>query len=289
MMTTGFPEHAAGLVFRSRRELDMVLIANHLVDCLENLGHRITATHIPSPQQARLTADEFEMTLTAGNPAPGSTLAKSAAGILSLGVQTPRGAQMSRFSRDSLLARCLQTLFGLLDPDFIKWVDTDVLVPAADFARAVGAAPRRMAPPRRIRPHQRFPRKRLPDIEEINEDLQKRLCEHDPALFSASAAGDRLRSVFTEGTHAHRKPAPRDAAADDVETAAPLRLSAWLISFAVALFALPVGAMLVVINLLRGENLRLASQTAALTGTFIALQSYGAMASAMSALARLAG
>ncbi|MBZ0122476.1 MAG: hypothetical protein K8F31_01155, partial [Roseovarius sp.] len=76
---------------------------------------------------------------------------------------------------------------------------------------------------------------------------------------------------------------------EDIETTAPLRLSAWLISFAVALFALPVGVMLLILNLAKGENLRLASQTAALTGTFIALQSYGTMAHAMNTLQGLIG
>jgi len=55
------------------------------------------------------------------------------------------------------------------------------------------------------------------------------------------------------------------------------------------LFALPVAAALAVINLLRGENMRLASQTAALTGTFVVLTAHGQIAQAAQLLGMLAG
>ena len=60
-------------------------------------------------------------------------------------------------------------------------------------------------------------------------------------------------------------------------------------SIAVAVYALPVGLPLLIINLVKGENLHLSSQTAALTGTFIALQSSGSMAQAMGVVDRLLG
>jgi hypothetical protein len=55
----------------------------------------------------------------------------------------------------------------------------------------------------------------------------------------------------------------------------------------VALLCLPVGITLLLINMLRGENLRLSSQTAALTGTFITLQATGSMAQAADTLQML--
>lgn len=51
-------------------------------------------------------------------------------------------------------------------------------------------------------------------------------------------------------------------------------------SFAVACIALPVGIALVIINLVKGENLRLAGQAAALSGLFVSLQANGATAAA---------
>jgi hypothetical protein len=61
------------------------------------------------------------------------------------------------------------------------------------------------------------------------------------------------------------------------------------LSIAVALLCLPVGVALAVINLLRGENLRLASQTAALTGTFVTLQATGAVAQATQVIQTVLG
>ena len=55
------------------------------------------------------------------------------------------------------------------------------------------------------------------------------------------------------------------------------------------LFALPVAAALAIVNLMRGENLRLASQTAAMTGLFLTLQVNGATAQALQAMQDLLG
>ena len=60
-----------------------------------------------------------------------------------------------------------------------------------------------------------------------------------------------------------------------------------MIPAALLLVALPVGVALLLVNLIKGENLRLSSQTAALTGTFVAFQSVGLTASAVAILQQL--
>ena len=111
----------------------------------------------------------------------------------------------------------------------------------------------------------------FPGIEETNELLQGRLTTKDASGTEAEQE-DNLRDIFR-------------ISADDIgfvpevkedirEKTAPLRLLVWILSITIALFALPVGAALMVVNLLRGENLRLSSQAAALTGTFVAFQTF---------------
>lgn len=294
-MTTGITQAIAGLVFTSCRDLDIVEIANHAAGCIEGLGHRITGTHILSDSRARVITDQIELTLSAEEDIVFSTLPAPAGAFLSVRLIARDATRTTRFTRDSVLARTLQKLHELLDPDYVKWTGSDVLLSAADFARAVGLTPPRPAADGRIRPRRVTSHKRLPDIEETNDTLQRRISDQDPAIFGNASTPDRLRKVFTEdwidpdllAEQAAAEAQARDL--EDIETTAPLRLSAWLISFAVALFALPVGVMLLILNLAKGENLRLASQTAALTGTFIALQSYGTMAHAMNTLQGLIG
>ena len=294
-MTTGIKQAIAGLVFTSCRDLDIVEIANHAAGCIEGLGHRITGTHILSDTRARVITDQIELTLSAEEDITFATLPAPAPAFLSVRLAAREDAHMTRFKRDSVLARTLQKLHELLAPDFVKWTGSDVLLSSVDFARAVGLTPQRQAAGGKIRPRRVISHKPLPDIEETNDTLQRRISDQDPAIFGNATTPDRLRKVFTEdwidpdlvAEQAAAEAQARDM--EDIETAAPLRLSAWLISFAVALFALPVGVMLLILNLAKGENLRLASQTAALTGTFIALQSYGTMANAMNTIQGLIG
>jgi hypothetical protein len=53
-----------------------------------------------------------------------------------------------------------------------------------------------------------------------------------------------------------------------------------MMTITLGLFALPVAVGLAIVNLLRGENLRLASQMTALTGTFMVLSATGQIAQA---------
>jgi hypothetical protein len=78
---------------------------------------------------------------------------------------------------------------------------------------------------------------------------------------------------------------PGDGDGPDPGHASPaLRLAAWMLAISVGLFALPLAAALVVLNMLRGEDLRRTAQAMALTGTFLSLNSTGATAQTLNAL-----
>lgn len=71
------------------------------------------------------------------------------------------------------------------------------------------------------------------------------------------------------------------------EQAMPIeaRLATWTVNASVAIFSPPVGAALLVYNLLKGENFRVSVHTLALVGASMALGVHQAMAQGLSALA----
>lgn len=289
-MKTGNTWANAGLVFSSFRDLDIVEIANLVTGSFEALGHRVTSSHILSDSRALVTTQHQELYLSVKEDVDLSALSEPAAAYLAVAIANREESDSSTFARDSILARALQTLHVKLNPDFVKWIDTDVILTSDDFARATGLAPKKAGSAARVTPRRVRSRKALPDIDETNETLQERITNQDPAIFENVSKPERLRKIFSEdwvdpeilAANAAAEALAREE--EDIEKAAPLRLSAWLLSFAVTMFALPVGIMLLVLNVTKGENLRLASQAAALTGTFIAFQTYGTMAHAMNTL-----
>ena len=295
IMTTGNTWATAGLAFTRYRSLDITDIANHAVGSFEALGHRVLGSHILSGNRALVTTEQLELYLTLQDDVTHAALPAPVPTYLAVAMASKDERRTSTFSRDSAIARVLQKLFTELTPDFVKWIDTDVVLTAADFARATGLAPAVTKPSARITPRRVTCARSLPDIEETNDLLQRRITSQDPAIFDHAASPDRLRKVFTENwvdpdvlaSEAAAEKVARDK--EDIVRAAPLRLSAWMLSFAVALFALPLGVMLLVLNCAKGENLRLASQTAALTGTFIGFQTFGTTAHAMTALQGIIG
>jgi len=288
-MTTQNTWAKAGLVFSEHRELNIVEIANQAVTCLEGIGHRVTGSHILSEDRALVTTRQQELYFSAEHDVSLPALSQPAPAYLAVAVANTDAGD-SLFARDSILVRVLQTLYGPLQPDFVKWIDRGVILKGADFARAAGLAPEPRGPGGRIVPRRVRSRKTLPDVDATNETLQERITSKDPAIFEHVSKPDRLRKILAEdwvdpeilAAKAAEEALAREE--EDIEKAAPLRLSAWILSFAVALFALPVGIMLMILNLAKGENLRLASQTAALTGTFIALQTFATMAQAMTTI-----
>ncbi|MEM6499318.1 MAG: hypothetical protein AAF709_21655, partial [Pseudomonadota bacterium] len=133
-------------------------------------------------------------------------------------------------------------------------------------------------------------RKALPDVEATNAILQERISNHDPVIFDDQRSSDHLRRIFSDGWVDPAVLAEQEAEMarardlEDIEVTALRRLAAWIMAIAVAIIALPVGIALFIMHLTKGENLRLSSQAAALTGVFVAFQTLGTTANAMETL-----
>jgi hypothetical protein len=283
----------AGLIFLNPRQLDIERLANRVVAHCETLGHRTEAVHILSDTSAYICLEAHEISLSLQTEMKFAAIPHPVGTYLGISIANVPPDDGARFSRDSLLARSLQALHAETRPDYVRWIDSDVLLTSEVFASAAG--PTRDETVRKViaGPAHRTSRlDNLPDIEATNAVLQKRLADQDPVIFDQHSAPDRLRKVFSEGAAAPcslglEAPQPSKARAHVAETHPLRRLSAWFISIAVLIMALPVGIALLVFNIIRGENLRVACQTAALTGTFVSLQSLQAGATTMETLKRL--
>ena len=285
----------AGLVFVDGCDLDIVEAANLVVSGFETLGQRVASVHIHSDTSALVTTDTHRLELSIDEDVLTHGLTAPAAVVLNVRIAQSDQPSTKRFAGDSLLARALQGLNDQLCPDFVKWIDSDVLLPSAAFASATGGAVRAKHDRAAAGKARRSSAISLPDVDETNEILQRRISNHDPVIVDGQSEPEHLRKIFSENWVDPHTQAAREMNAmkareeEDIEKEAPLRLSAWMISFAVTLFALPLGVALMVLNLMKGENLRLASQTAALTGTFLSLQASGASAHALVALQHMIG
>lgn len=277
----------AGLVFMNARDIDIVAAANHVVSCFEAMGRRITGVHVLSDVSAQISTDLHDLTIDMSEDVRCVALGETASLFLSFTLTGNGVRRISDFARDALLARALQALNAALKPDFVQWKDANSLLPSQSFAAATeGQTPLNSIKPADIE-RQIANRKLLPDIEETNAILQDRISNHDPVIFDSQPSADRLREIFSDGWVDPELLAKQEAAEaharemEDIEVVAVRRLSAWFMAFAVAMVALPVGVALLIVNLAKGENLRLSSQTAALTGVFVAFQTLGTTANAM--------
>ncbi len=173
----------------------------------------------------------------------------------------------------AMLARLICTL----PVELVQWDGHSAWLPIDGFREAVAAGQR----PRTTRPatvgvtdttkektpaDQVVPDRALPGIEDTCDHLSAHL---DTAGMSPRRA-DRDAAAQTEMYW--------DLPDPDIVHETPKRLTAWAIALTVSVIALPVGAALIVLTLLKGESIRLAAQTAALTGTFAGLESAGATA-----------
>ena len=288
-MATGKTSVSAGLVFLSERDIDIVEAGNRVSTTFETLQHRVMRMRVQSETSALVKTRHHNVRLTLISDHDLDTLSRPA--DLVLAVEITRLANTQEpcpMSASSVLAHLLRVLQKAFYAEHVKWPGQDGLLDGRDFLQATAPLDK---PGRTLTRAQQKLQPAPPTLHaalarEQIDDNTDRLDQHLLRSFDwAAAAPDQeaLRDAMKPRPE-EEVDAPQDDAQDIREETALLRLSAWFISVAVALFCLPVGAMLVVINLLRGENLRLASQTAALTGTFISLQAFGSMAQAATVL-----
>jgi hypothetical protein len=132
----------------------------------------------------------------------------------------------------------------------------------------------------------------FPDIDDTCERLEShsRLAAD---LASANAKDENSNQRYLTAVFKHEEqdsPAAEEVEEPEAVISEPSttsRLATWAVSLVVSLISLPVGIALMVYNLIRGEDLRLALTALALTGLFAGLAQMGLTAQAVATLSEL--
>lgn len=270
-MTQHISRLTAGLVFSGPRQIDMTRSARHAAALLDSLGHAPSGLRILPDGTAQITTSQHVLRLRI-RPEAAPMGANSQAGtclelcLISPGPMPARDP--SALSADMMVTYVLKALHGLLQADHIRWVGDPRLLSRDDFDLITATLPPIAATVPRRAP---LPVAGLAPPPAPTTASQSNLQEVRDFLRNIDADDSALR--------------PRQATRRPIS--APQRLSAWLMTYALILLALPVGLALLLLTVVKGENPRLTSQAAALTGPFLAFQTFGTTAQAMSAVQAL--
>lgn len=290
-MTTTNTMASAGLIFQGLRDLDIVKIGNRVSNAFEALEENVTGVRILSNDRACISSLNHDVTvsvledhLVEGLPGPAPL-------VVELTINSQDDQNTDSPHQDTVLAHALKSLHWTLSADQVKWVTPGAILSSADFVMATTQTD---TPDLTAEPQMSVSRTlsgvierryTLPNIDETNEQLQDTLTQKAVLSIESGKQGG-LYAAFLSDIESIGHADPDEEIREKTDA---LRLSAWMVSFTVMLFALPVGAALLVFNILKGENLRLSSQAAALTGTFITLDAHGATAQTMTLIQGLIG
>ncbi len=279
---------AGGLVFLGTRQIDITETVQRVADALEAFGNRVLGMRIVSAKAGSLQTSHHDVRLALHHD-DSAALPRGAAGVfMNVEVTSRPGAHSADAMATDLL---LVQLRRMLHKSYVAKCDelsanrAIEAAPHTDDPRAAGSAERGQVMPRLPGLRRGLMRRCCPRSTSQAE-FERRRCQmlrqisHEQTWDQAPGDQYQLRNAMR---------APELVEEDNPSEVDRIRLSAWFLSIAVALLCLPVGVALAVINLLRGENLRLASQTAALTGTFVTLQATGAVAQATQVIQTVLG
>lgn len=227
--------------------------------------------------------------------------------VLSVGIEAPGAAPATKLAD---LAAALYPIARQIPAAFVIWAGTDLRIPRQAFVDGLAAqfgksetqldisentkrpsadvtqiAPRRVAA-------QAGARTTRPLAGAASNPVANCLPAVDPAarLISANAnvelGCNRYDAHVQAYEHNLRSSMLRLADQDEIEALrdeygiVPLeaRLSTWAVSLTIATVSLPVAAPVMIYNVARGEDMRVASLAMGLAGFFLALNSSGAMA-----------
>ncbi len=339
----------AGLVFLGTRPLDLPFLATRLERVLGARGFETGVSQMVANDHLKMGLGAFELHLNAldssdhnfqtdavhpidkalrsdrqtqhtGELSVSDATMTLTVTIIKLPSDLPslREAERSTVTAHSALALATLELAQVMDPDFVQWLQPDMMLQTSSFLsvlekvtpRRVTAADteRNAAAERRKRPSPVLPfsqaqanrvSRLFPDIDVTCERLETHTAA-EAAAAPAEPKDDKstlayLRAVFlrqdtpTTATDTVTDPEIVADSADDLppEPSTVSRLATWAVSLAVALISLPVGLALMIYNLFRGEDLRLALTALALTGLFTGLVTAGIADKAITALASL--
>lgn len=329
----------AGLVFLGSRPLDLRFLAGRLERVLGARGFGVEDTQVMAADHLKMGLKDFELHMhtqqsedtqeqsdgmqtmdialsDARQPhTPAEidlstptltltvTIVKRPADMPSL-----REAERSTVTAHSALALATLELAQVLDPDFVQWLQPDMMLKTSSFLSVLEkVTPRRVSTgdldnrspaERRKRPSPVLPFAKnqanrvsslFPDIDDTCERLEShtRLAT-SPALSGAKDETSNQRYLTAVFKHEDQDiPEAEDAVETEAlitEPSTTSRLATWAVSLVVSLISLPVGIALMVYNLIRGEDLRLALTALALTGLFVGLAQMGLTEEAIATL-----
>ncbi|WP_306115155.1 MULTISPECIES: hypothetical protein [unclassified Roseovarius] len=290
-MTTTTTMASAGLIFQGLRDLDIVKIGNRVSNAFEALEENVTGVRILSNDRACISSLNHDVTVAVFEDHMVDGLPRPAPLVVELTINSPHQPNEDCPHQDTVLAHALKSLHWTLSADQVKWVTPGAILSSADFVMATTQPEPTEQTVEPTMSVSRTPsgvverRYTLPNVDETNDQLQDTLTQKAVLSIESGKHGS-LYAAFLSDIESISHADPDE---EIREKTAALRLSAWMVSFTVMIFALPVGAALLVFNILKGENLRLSSQAAALTGTFITLDAHGATAQTMALLHGLIG
>ena len=239
----------AGLAFLLPGEtLDTASVVAHLSNLLSDEGHDNWPLPCEEDNKGHLSCDDCSIHL--------EIVAKGDITWLTLGVR-PAEQQNGQFLAESRLAQVVFTVLSTMTPECIAWLSPSALLSASEFKHTLTApAPRRVQVDTTSR-HERPSGHR----DHCSSDMQKHVA---PA---AEQKDDPLALAL------RHEPTLQELADEFGEDAVPepnvRRASVWFMTALLALVAFPAAAALAIVNLLKGEDFRLATQALALT-VFIA-------------------
>ena len=285
-MTTGKSWVTAGLVFFGHKDLDIVKISNRVVNGYDNLDQKVTAVRILSDKCALISTPYNVTRISLIEDVPVASLRVPAEFFLAVQIAQEEHTEGGP-ARDTMLAHALKTLHQYLLPDYIKWIGANAILSSAEFTLATTENTASDMPMGKRSRSAAERRQSLPTIESTHGLLQQRLIARQSGQDLHHRDMGEARSAFLDTCIDTHQAQNNDS--ETLDTTPQLRLATWAFSYAVILFSLPVGVFLIIINLVKGENLRLSSQAAALTGTFMSLQVFGTTAQAMSVIQSITG
>lgn len=347
----------SGLVFLGTRPLDLPLLASRLERVLGTRGFHVGLSEMMSQGHLKMGLGGFELHMnTMENHREGDhrggmqsmDLAMSDAfaqeqdtdlkvnsvtqtltvTIVKLPSELPslREAERSTATAHSALALATLELAQVLDPDYVQWLQPDMMLSTSSFLSVLEkVTPRRVSAADRAakgqnetdRPKRPTPvlplnqkgeatvSRLFPDIEDTCERLESQTrVDETPEVAPArvdSSGLPYLRAVFNRDAETAMTPvsvaapsataksaeATYDAPALTDEPSTTSRVATWAISLTVSLISVPVGLALMVYNLLRGEDLRLALTALALTGVFTGMAQLGMIETVVATLSTL--
>lgn len=274
----------AGLIFHGEESIDLLDVMTLTTGALKEIGQEVTRRSILSEMDARVETDRYRICLTLSANMVLPTLDDAADALLRIDVCRRDGATdaLGRdLAVDAVLARVVIGLNEHLQPTYLQWVDEKAIISAAEVAAATklteDPTPGTPVGRSKVAPS----RAALSGIDELHATLDDRL-ERTPPPEPFMIALPIANDIAVEDGIIEDVPEFSEMTIENIrDDSDKLRMSAWILSIAVACIALPVGLALMIINLVKGENVRLASQMAALSGLFVSFQANGATATAL--------